>query len=529
MVDRAIYDEQVDVWGLGILLFELIHGYSPFKGASNQDVCQNIKKNQIVFQSNVTQEARDLIVQILRPAAGERIKIEDILRHPFVCGTAIMPPPPPVVIAPPQMRYISCSPSKKRTFTSPPARPPPGQHRPTPSIAEKNAEWQRNQQMVSMSINSRVDESQNTRLPSSNSLMDPSLQAGDSRNESRPPPRVLTQTSTNIPPRHPSTAPTVNRPPLAPANNVIINAAPKPVQNPLTSVPSQAQLFNQVSPRVEPVKVVSSNRDHYSVKLPPKAPVDHSTNTSSHFYSSRAGIVVPVQQAPPESVPVMVAQMPQQSTQQPTLLGTPIMAPKYPHGQSRIARENEPYPVYERGRQYGLSNPREASVGAQGTSQNRVRIVEGVRNQSPAPLVPINTHLVYTPEKHQPFFDPNNAEHAAQVRVTPTTASHCRVVRSNSTRALQSPQYVIRSPNMGGVMQHYQIVNPGLERAPPTMIEQMRNVQPPTAQSGNFAHPATEAYQLNPGFFPRQDLSSHGMRQPNCSTPSLLKQYQVIM
>ena len=28
------YDEKIDIWGLGILLFELLHGHAPFRGSS---------------------------------------------------------------------------------------------------------------------------------------------------------------------------------------------------------------------------------------------------------------------------------------------------------------------------------------------------------------------------------------------------------------------------------------------------------------------------------------------------------------
>lgn len=31
------YDFKLDIWCLGILLYELIHGYAPFKGKTNQE------------------------------------------------------------------------------------------------------------------------------------------------------------------------------------------------------------------------------------------------------------------------------------------------------------------------------------------------------------------------------------------------------------------------------------------------------------------------------------------------------------
>eukprot|EP01017_Pseudomicrothorax_dubius_P026502 TRINITY_DN2960_c0_g3_i2.p1 TRINITY_DN2960_c0_g3~~TRINITY_DN2960_c0_g3_i2.p1 ORF type:complete len:480 (+),score=82.48 TRINITY_DN2960_c0_g3_i2:152-1591(+) len=84
MVERKRYDESVDIWGLGILLYELLHGYSPFKGASNTEVCHNIRRNFVVFGSSIAADAKDLILRILRTAPGDRMRIEEMLRHPFV-------------------------------------------------------------------------------------------------------------------------------------------------------------------------------------------------------------------------------------------------------------------------------------------------------------------------------------------------------------------------------------------------------------------------------------------------------------
>ena len=56
MLKNEVHDYSLDIWCLGILLFELIHGYAPFKGKqwriffiflgrNDSEKCSNIIKN----------------------------------------------------------------------------------------------------------------------------------------------------------------------------------------------------------------------------------------------------------------------------------------------------------------------------------------------------------------------------------------------------------------------------------------------------------------------------------------------------
>ena len=88
LINKIDYGKEIDLWMLGILLYELIHGFSPFRPKKakfeDKEVIYNIQNHKINFYMPISDNCKELIFSLLEIDINKRCTINGIFNSKFV-------------------------------------------------------------------------------------------------------------------------------------------------------------------------------------------------------------------------------------------------------------------------------------------------------------------------------------------------------------------------------------------------------------------------------------------------------------
>ncbi|OXU23422.1 hypothetical protein TSAR_006105 [Trichomalopsis sarcophagae] len=81
---RSSHGLEVDVWSLGCMLYTLLVGKPPFDTDAVKSTLTRVVMADYVMPSHLSDNAKDLIEKLLKKNPKDRIRLRDIIKHPFI-------------------------------------------------------------------------------------------------------------------------------------------------------------------------------------------------------------------------------------------------------------------------------------------------------------------------------------------------------------------------------------------------------------------------------------------------------------
>lgn len=89
VASRATHGRPADVWGLGCMLYTLLVGTPPFDTGGIKSTLIKVVTSQFSLPTYLSAEAKDLLNRLLQKNPMERIRLDEVLVHPFMTRIAL--------------------------------------------------------------------------------------------------------------------------------------------------------------------------------------------------------------------------------------------------------------------------------------------------------------------------------------------------------------------------------------------------------------------------------------------------------
>merc|ERR1719362_2168649 len=105
MIMQRGHNHTLDVWSVGVLLYEMVVGRPPFQSTNHQLLINKIMSIELRYPPFVPPGVADLVGRLLQMDPMERLPLDEVLRHPWVTTSHS------AATSPGPQREASCSPT----------------------------------------------------------------------------------------------------------------------------------------------------------------------------------------------------------------------------------------------------------------------------------------------------------------------------------------------------------------------------------------------------------------------------------
>ncbi|CAH9129877.1 unnamed protein product, partial [Cuscuta epithymum] len=85
---RREYDEKVDVWSAGVILYMMLAGVPPFRGETTAETFKAVLRANLVFPTklfrSISPDAKDLLRKMICKYPSKRLSADEVLKHPWM-------------------------------------------------------------------------------------------------------------------------------------------------------------------------------------------------------------------------------------------------------------------------------------------------------------------------------------------------------------------------------------------------------------------------------------------------------------
>ena len=81
---KRYFGLNVDIWSCGVILYAILCGYLPFEDPNTSCLYKKILAGDYIIPKYISNDARDLIKNILNTDPSKRYSINDIRKHAWL-------------------------------------------------------------------------------------------------------------------------------------------------------------------------------------------------------------------------------------------------------------------------------------------------------------------------------------------------------------------------------------------------------------------------------------------------------------